>query len=61
MEFKPSDYVNLRFRGMTYDEIIKNFELKEQDVPPLQLSIKRKLHIMERINPGIFYRFEREK
>lgn len=61
MEFKASDYVNLRFRGMTYDEIIKNFELKEQDVPSLQLSIKRKLHIMERINPGIFYRFEREK
>ena len=60
-DFKVADYVNAKYRNMSYKEIAENFVRKESDIYPMQLGIKRKLHILELINPGIYQRYIREK
>lgn len=59
-DIKFMDYVNLKYRGLTYNDIIKNYIQKESDVYQLQISIKRKLRILEIMNPGIYNKFIRK-
>lgn len=57
-KFKFSDYVNLKYRNMTYEDIAKTYCKKESDVYPMQLSLKRKINILGYINPGFYLKFK---
>lgn len=58
--FKFSDYINTKYRNMSYEEITKQYCRKESDIYPMQISLKRKINILGYINPGFYLRFKND-
>ena len=59
-DFKPVKYINAKYRGYTYEQIIKYFCKTEEDIAKLQVDIRTKLSLLLIANPGTSLRFIRK-
>lgn len=60
-EFKPVKYINAKYRGYTYPQILKRFCDTEDDINYLQVDLKTKLSLLLLMNPGRSLNFIRDK
>nr|DAO50315.1 MAG TPA: hypothetical protein [Crassvirales sp.] len=58
-EYKRTDYVATKYRGMSYKDMAINLCKKEEDVYTLQVDIKYKLNILLYKNPNIYLNYVR--
>ena len=57
-DFKPVSYINAKYRGYNYNQIIEKFCKTEDDINYLQLDLRTKLSLLLIMNPGISLRFK---
>lgn len=58
-DYKRTEYVSAKYRGMSYQKIADTFVKKDEDVYDMQLDIKYKLNILLYRNPTIYLNFVR--
>lgn len=51
-DFKPVSYINAKYRGYNYNQIIERFCRTEDDINYLQLDVRTKLALLLIMNPG---------
>ena len=51
-DFKPVSYINAKYRGYNYNQIIEKFCKTEDDINYLQLDLRTKLSLLLIMNPG---------
>lgn len=59
VSFNMKKYLNLKYRGMTYKEIIEKYCPTEESVADLQADLYTKRSILGVMNPGITQKFKR--
>lgn len=59
LEFQRTEYVHLKFRGMSYQEIADNFVKTFEDIVALNVDLKYKLNIMLYLEPTNYLKFIR--
>lgn len=57
-DFKPVSYINAKYRGYNYNQILEKFCRTEDDINYLQLDLRTKLALLLIINPGVSLRFK---
>lgn len=57
-DFKPVSYINAKYRGYNYNQIIEKFCKTEDDINYLQVDLRTKLALLLIINPGVSLRFK---
>jgi len=57
-DFKPVSYINAKYRGYNYNQIIEKFCKTEDDINYLQLDLRTKLALLLIMNPGVSLRFK---
>ena len=57
-DFKPVSYINAKYRGYNYNQIIEKFCKTEDDINYLQIDLRTKLALLLIINPGVSLRFK---
>ena len=57
-DFKPVSYINYKYRGYNYNQIIEKFCKTEEDINYLQVDLRTKLALLLIINPGVSLRFK---
>ena len=57
-DFKPVSYINSKYRGYDYNQIIEKFCKTEDDINYLQVDLRTKLALLLIINPGVSLRFK---
>lgn len=53
-------YRHTKYRNMSNDDVIKNYNITEKDIPDMQLDLRSKLALLIKINPGISLRYNRK-
>ena len=57
-DFKPVSYINAKYRGYNYNQIIEKFCKTEDNINYLQVDLRTKLALLLIINPGVSLRFK---
>lgn len=60
VSFSMKKYLNLKYRGMSYEEIIEKYCPTEESVADLQADLYTKRSILGIMNPGITQKFNRK-
>lgn len=57
-DFKPVSYINAKYRGYNYNQIVEKFCKTEDDINYLQVDLRTKLALLLIMNPGVSLRFK---
>ena len=57
-DFKPVSYINAKYRGYNYNQIVERFCRTEDDINYLQVDLRTKLALLLIMNPGVSLRFK---
>ena len=60
IDFIPSNYINIKYRNLTYQEIIDNYCKTLEDIYRLQVCLRVKLKLLLLKFPGMYVNFVRD-